>query len=350
MTKGRKYTRYFLMPIALILKEKKKESKLDGFSKWTLFMRGFLSSTQILLGLENKNYKEFLSDYHEMKTGAINGDSAYYLNNKIEFVEMIKNHINVPESLGVVNKGQFYSYSPEMPDLSHLMTYLENHQKIVHKPIFGAEGRGVSIIKLDQGRILQNSQEISLEDLNAYIMASENFFLSEYIQQSDFGNSLYPDSLNTMRILTMVDPQTDKSFVAAAMQRIGTHQSAPTDNYSRRGAAFNINLESGILEEGIHSPNDNSLVRLTCHPDTKEVLVGLKIPNWSELKESLTEVCDYIYQRHGIKYVGWDVVHTDKGFEILEGNSWPGIDFHQLYQPFLADDRIRAFYEYHKII
>jgi hypothetical protein len=46
-----------------------------------------------------------------------------------------------------------------------------------------------------------------------------------------------------------------------------------------------------------------------------------------------------------LPYVGWDVVVTDDGIRILEGNSNSGLDGIQHYGPLLADPRVRRFYE-----
>jgi D-alanine-D-alanine ligase-like ATP-grasp enzyme len=43
--------------------------------------------------------------------------------------------------------------------------------------------------------------------------------------------------------------------------------------------------------------------------------------------------------------VGWDVVVTDDGFELLELNTHAGVETLQVHRPVLADPRTRRFFE-----
>lgn len=354
MVKEQISLRKVLKPIAFIVKEQRsrKVKKLYLKNNPAFFMMGFLSESQNIYPLNFKNSRNYLSNYQQMKTGKINGAAAYWLNNKLEFSELIKDVIKVPESLALVNHGRFYSYSEKMKDLEDLEGYLRSNinYKIVHKPIFGAEGKGVSIIKWQKNQIYMNGEVIDKTNLKQYIMDSENYFLSEYIQQSHFSNNLFAKSLNTIRLLTMIDPKSKKAFVAASSQRVGTNESMPTDNFRRKGLSVAIDMESGSLGKATRLGRNGQLEWYENHPDTQIQLTGQQIPNWSKLKEKIEDVADFIYEKKGIKYVGWDLVITEDGYEVLEGNSWPGVTLHQVHKGLLKDNRVREFYKYHKII
>lgn len=49
-------------------------------------------------------------------------------------------------------------------------------------------------------------------------------------------------------------------------------------------------------------------------------------------------------------YVGWDIIVTDDGYKIIEGNNYSDVNLLQIHRPLLADPRVRRFYLYHGII
>ncbi len=50
-----------------------------------------------------------------------------------------------------------------------------------------------------------------------------------------------------------------------------------------------------------------------------------------------------------MKFVGWDVVVTEEGFSVIEGNNPPSLGIQGWY-PFFQDPRIRRFFEYYKVV
>ncbi len=82
---------------------------------------------------------------------------------------------------------------------------------------------------------------------------------------------------------------------------------------------------------------------LSVHPDTGVEITGTKLPHWEYVTSKLLEVCREMAY---IPYVGWDIVITERGFTVIEGNNYPDLG-HQYYGPLLVDPRVRAFYEAH---
>lgn len=315
-------------------------------------MRGFTSESVILYGLTKNNYTDYLSDYQLMKTRFIHSPAAYFLNHKVAFVDLLENLVTMPKTLAVIDRGQYISKDDRFLHLNDLVTYLqsnENH-KIVLKPILGAEGRGVSVVRWQDGAIYCNDKALTVRDFWAYLEFLDEYFISEFIVQGAFSRGLYPHSLNTIRILTMVDPVTDQAFIAAATFRVGTDQSRPTDNFRRQGLSVAIDWESGVLGRAASVPQDGKVAWHEVHPDTGVPLTGRQVPHWDQVKSGILAVADYIYQAKGISYSGWDVVLTDDGLSLLEGNSIPGVSLHQVHQPLLNDPMVRAFYEYHGVL
>ncbi len=93
---------------------------------------------------------------------------------------------------------------------------------------------------------------------------------------------------------------------------------------------------SGTTSEGTYS----------YHPDTKQQIEGVHIPGWKSMTACLLAV---LTQIPCLKYVGWDIIMTDDGFVLLEGNNCSDVNLLQVHRPLLADSRVRAFYEHHGV-
>lgn len=352
MVKARNVLRHILIPIAFLLNNQRRHQPVKSVKKYFFLMKGFMHESMILYGLTISNYHEYLSDIQILKTGAINQEAAQYLNNKVVFVDKLTGLIELPKTLATIHDGTFISRIEDFQDSTSLVAFLENKPeiKLVIKPIDGAEGRGVSVISCENGVIKRNSDQISKEDFQDYLADLDEYFISEFIQQGQFAQALFPDSLNTIRILTMIDPNTQKAFIGGMVFRVGTRLSAPTDNFRRRGLSLAIDPFTGHLGKAATLPDRGKVHWFERHPNTGKQLTGQKIPHWQTIQTKILAVANYVFENHEVKYVGWDVVLTDEGMSLLEGNSRPGVSLLQVHQPLLSNPQTKAFYEHHHIL
>ena len=150
-----------------------------------------------------------------------------------------------------------------------------------------------------------------------------------------------------MRIITLIDPKTNKAFIARAVQRIGVKASAPQDNFTKGGLSAAINLETGQLSDCTRHPKTQEQLRFTHHPDTNIKIEGVTIPNWKSLEAQILHAANSLPM---LKIIGWDFVISNNGLVAIEGNHHPDPDVLQGHEPLLIDERIKAFYKFHKII
>jgi hypothetical protein len=166
------------------------------------------------------------------------------------------------------------------------------------------------------------------------------------LTQGAFWHSLFPDTVNTLRIQTLWTPGDSAPFVARAVQRIGTADTIPTDNWSGGGICAPVDLESGRLGEGrvhpLKAPPERRGYRFTVHPDSGGTITGAVIPEWERVVGVVLQAAASIpFNRMG----GWDVlVDADQVPVILEANGNSDVNLLQVHGGLLAEPRIRHFY------
>jgi hypothetical protein len=165
------------------------------------------------------------------------------------------------------------------------------------------------------------------------------------LEQGAFWRGLFPDSANTLRLLTLWTPGEPAPFVARAVQRIGTADTVPTDNWSGGGISAPVDLASGMLGEGRMHPLKGTRAeqRFTQHPDTGAQIAGAVLPGWSEVTDTVLRAAASVPFN---RMAGWDILVDAEGVPvILEANGNSDVNLLQVHGGLLAEPRIRQFYQ-----
>ncbi|WP_435076770.1 sugar-transfer associated ATP-grasp domain-containing protein [Halococcus sp. AFM35] len=319
-----------------------------------LWRHGFLSQADVLYGedgITKDNYHRYLSSYQRDLTQRINGRWGEALENKLLFHHLLD---GFPERRSTVHAhlmdGRYTPVDSEGTATSgadaadRVVALLDEHHRLVLKPTYGTIGKRILMCEATEEGYRVNGEHHSEEEFAALIPDLDDYLVSEFVEQAPYASALYPDSPNTLRVLTMVDPDTGEPFVAAAAHRIGTERSAPLDNWSRGGLSADVNA-SGDLGSAVQYPYDGHRERHTDHPDTGAPIAGVAIPGWPAIREGILDIAAGCSQ---IPYVGWDLVVTSEGeFTVIEGNNCSGVRVFQVHEPLLDDPRVRRFYEHY---
>ena len=315
--------------------------------------KGFKASSKAFYDAAHSaggDYTQYLPDAAYAPLALTNGLlSRAVLNDKLLFEKVVSPHAPVPETLALVERGEVFSPLPggAIGSLEALLEHVQT-QAVALKPALGAKGKGV--FKLSWGEGLQlDGRAVHADEVRTRIEHLDYYLVVPWIAQAAYAAAVFPDSGNTLRLITMRDPADGhRPFIAAAVQKFGTRTSAPTDNWSR-GALFTpVNVETGVLGAGLEDlAKSRGQPRWhERHPDTDAPIKGLSVPRWDELKAALTQLLETITV---FSYVGWDVLVTKDGFYIIEGNPAPVVVSLQLTGPALADPRVRRFVAHHKL-
>lgn len=328
----------------ILKKDLKDKFPLSLAKKISLWRKGFLAEKHVLYQFDKNNYKDYLSDYHTSMARWINEPFNEMLTNKLIFSDCVGKYIKVPETYGIFVSGQFSSNSDKT-----LETLLSEFNIFVVKTVSGGGGKGVYIIKKENGDrfLINKTTTYNTRELLEFFTTLNNYIFTEFIEPSDFSKSLNATSVNTMRIVTLIDPITNKAFIARAVQRIGVAASAPQDNFTKGGLSAAIDLETGQLSDCTRHPKTKEHKRYSHHPDTNIKIEGITIPDWKSIATQIVNAANSLPM---LKVIGWDFVISNNGLVAIEGNHHPDPDVLQGHEPLLTDERINTFYKFHKII
>jgi hypothetical protein len=159
-------------------------------------------------------------------------------------------------------------------------------------------------------------------------------------ESAEFWRGFYPDTLNTMRFLTLW-PEGDRApFIARAVQRMGTPESAPADNRSRGGIFARIDLQTGRLGYGIRTIAGPE--RFARHPESGAPISGVTLPCWGTIQSELLRAASSLPVNC---FAAWDVfLDRQERLVVLEVNGTSGAEIFQGEGGLLADPRVRRYF------
>ncbi len=146
--------------------------------------------------------------------------------------------------------------------------------------------------------------------------------MEENIEQHPAVQKLYPNAVNSMRFITVLDKQGEPHLLYI-VQKMGLGGSIIDNNC----LFAPVDPETGIIKYPAHSGDTLKGIIYTEHPDTHVKIQGYQIPFVREAVKMVLEAAKITPQ---IRYVGWDVATTPKGPAIIEGNTYCAHDFWQL--------------------
>ena len=242
--------------------------------------------------LISKKFNTFMNDY----------DYAHFLENKDEFNKLYKKYIGREfVQLQEATKEEVEKFCSEREYIFCKMQDLEC-------------GHGCERIKI--------SDYSSFDELYKYLTDKGFCTLEDNIEQHPALSKLYPNAVNSMRIITVLD-KDGEAHVLYIVQKMGLGGSIIDNN-----CLFTpVNPETGEIMYPAHSGDTLKGIIYTEHPDTHVKLQGYVIPYVKQAVQMCLEAAKITPQ---LRYVGWDVATMPNGPAIIEGNTYCAHDFWQL--------------------
>lgn len=214
-------------------------------------------------------------------------------------------------------------YVPEasFEDFEKMITQFD----CIVKPYDGKLGQGIF-------KVYHNSDHTN--DLTLYEECKKNrMLLEECIEACDELKVLHPQSLNTIRVVTVNG--RDKACVISGVLRTGVGDSV-VDNSHAGGVSAQINVSTGIVETDGTDTKGN---KYEYHPDSGIKFVGYTVHNWN----AIVETCCEAAKLTNAPMTGWDVVVNNHGYvEFVEANYGPDMDMMQTRYKTGAKKKIHA--------
>lgn len=198
-------------------------------------------------------------------------------------------------------------------------SWIVNHLNFMAKPIDGGCGKGI------EKYIEKETEKLSISEIKEKIKkwneGSKGFILEELVTQNDEVSKIYPLSVNTVRMVTII--KNGVPYLVRSYFRIGNNGNF-VDNFNSGGMTVEVDRVKGIVKDKAIDKNKNLYDN---HPYTGEKIKGFKFPFWEEAVKMVKEMALIVPE---MGYVGWDIAFTPDGPVVIEGNEYPGHDIYQL--------------------
>jgi hypothetical protein len=195
-----------------------------------------------------------------------------------------------------------------------LRELLEDGTTRVYKVIDGECADGVMLVTVHDNQVIIDGKKYSTEEFISSI-ENQRLIVQNVVEQHDALKAFKTKSVNTIRIVT-IRGTSGKVGVLAAFLRLSQDPESFVDNRAKGGLGIGIELDTGrLMKYGL--PHDAYGIKTEIHKLSGIRFMGYQIPFWSEILEL---VCSAHKQFYDMQSIGWDVVITEKGPILLEGN------------------------------
>jgi len=332
--------------------------------KLHLWRRGFFAESDTIYDLTRNDPRDYLTDYqHYVHCSRVNAWNDFYAHKMVLRSLLLAIGLRQANTVALVLDGRIllHPYDGQASyvdagEFAELLSTGEGERKFIVKPEDGWCGEDIFLLTHQHGQFFrQRGRSIETIDVEAFLRTikpprrkgrpTSATLIEERIQQGPFWASLFPDSANTLRLFTLWHPGEPTPFVARAVQRIGTADTVPTDNWSGGGISVPVDPETGRLGLGRMHPlrGKRAEQRFERHPDSGAQLTGAVVPGWDRIVAAVLQAAGSVpFNRMG----GWDVLVDSTGTPIiLEANGNSDVNLLQVHKGLLADPRIRRFYQ-----
>ena len=238
-----------------------------------------------------------------------------------------------PQTNGVLDPRQDYR--------SRIGDWLKSRpaRPLIIKPLYGEMGRDIVMAKSagTDDMIVSSKGSVPLAE---YVL-QEKAIVQEFLVQDPRMAEFSPSSVNTLRLVTMLTPQTQVIIVYSVF-RSGVGK-AIVDNFSAGGVLVDVDCDRGVLRKYAYDKNSN---RYASHPTSGIAFEGHPVPAWHRVRAFAED-----FQRSFPFYrmIGLDIALDWEGDPvIIEANGQPDLGgYEQAVGPLLKNEEVlKAFGEY----
>ncbi len=275
---------------------------LDELRTDILFCRlayGFQPDEYLCFELEDKTPQErktFISDIERLCFVYRMNDvkDMRTLNDKYKTYQMLRPYYQ-RDAVCVSSEADYAAYQ----------AYIKTHPAFVKKSVLASMGRTIELVDLN------SCGKTEREVFDELLSQHKKFILEERVVQSQALSALHESSVNTIRCITLLTRNGPE--VAYCFMKIGRDGSF-VDNGGAGGILVGIDKQTGQLDtDGFDELNN----RYVSHPNTWIRFQGYQLPEWNQMLDICREIAA---KMPSLRYIGWDMAHTDNGWGVTVGN------------------------------
>jgi len=290
------------------------EHKLEDFYYSSVYHQQLYGASVVdyfIFRFEQRSHKEkmeYVTWYGRFVYMAfLNRDrDLHLLDNKYEAYELLRPYYK-REAIAVGSWDDFEAFKK----------FAGQHRRLVVKPINLELAEGVHrlVIGIEDdmravfASLLEEASALGCEDVTREV--EHRLILEEELVQSEEMARFNPLEMSVLRVTTILVKGQVHFFYPVFRMMYGDGGDRSGERYSYDAL---IDAQTGeLVTDGIHS-----LSEVEHHPVTGMKIKGYRMPEWEELKAMLEEAARMFPT---LRYIGWDVAHTDRGWCIIEGNT-----------------------------
>lgn len=280
------------------------------------WMYGVDPTEEITYGFANKTHSEksgYLTWHNRFRYFAFLNDQrdTHLLDNKYEAYLKLKKFYK-REAITVSEKD----------DLDSFREFVEKHGKVIVKPVnlyltiglrwFDAENIDDYEKVLDE--LLESAKGFA--EIDARCISKPQVIVEELIEDGKEMPPFNTEMASLVRCTTILTSEGVSFFYPAFRTAGKVVKNENGIDYEKTDIFIAaVDGESGIITSKAYDYFGNIIEK---HPLSGQRFEGTQLPDWKGLLEMLTEAA---YELPTLRYVGWDVAYTGKGWCIIEGNT-----------------------------
>lgn len=288
---------------------------------------GFLSYRLHQYGIDDSNRKQFISDRQYCSLKHINIKYRTILEDKLtikyilhEFEQFLPEYyylvMNSTVNQGIVPLMDCPSCYRNGAD--GFISLLKEKGILACKPQRGSHGDGFVRLDYKNNSFYMNGDEVSADAIVRKILdPAKQYLITEYICLHPVLKRIFPDSVNTMRVIVFKNALGEYE-IGNAYLRFGNSRTHGVDNMGAGGLFAAIDVTSGRFGDGKQILN-NIISPCPVHPDTNIPIEG-QLPHWEQTKQDILSLCECLPE---LEYMGLDIAITENGMKIPEINRSP---------------------------
>ncbi len=219
----------------------------------------------------------------------------------------------VPSTYGLNSDGIYYGTNRKVISESHLILELKNCGICIIKPTVGSSsGKSIQLLDIRNGVDVNTNRSI----LDIFRKFEKNFIIQERINQNYELSTIYPYSLNTLRIITFISEESIQT--GPITLRMGTDGKI-VDNIHAGGLAIYVNDVGELSPKAYRLGYGDNTISYGMHPDTGIVFRGYKLSFIPKLIEKAKALHSYT---PGLGIISWDFAYDmNSNIVLIESNT-----------------------------